>query len=534
MALGSREDLNTPLPAAVGHVRWTVLSYAAGKVITLAASVALARLLVPADFGVVMLAFVAMNVLGVFGDLGVGAAVVLRQDLDRRGLGTALSIVLATGAVLALGLAAVAPVLGRVLDEPRLGGVLAAMAPLTVLGAFTFFHQWLLQRDLAFRSRFFGLLAQAASYAVVAIAAAALGAGVWSIVAGHLAGQLAMTAVFLRVGPRLPPRFDRRIARSLLRSSRGFLLQNSAALAQQNADYLAIGSALGSAPLGLYSMAYRLSELPFLAIADPVTRVTFPTFAGMQARGEEVRDHYLATLRLVALVTVPCGVLLSAAAGPFTRFLYGDRWLPMAAALTALGVWGALKSVQWTVEWFLNSVGGAGAAGGLAIAVLVVQAPLLFVAASWGGIEAVGWALVAGVAVSMVVLVAFLRRRSSVGFGAHATALAPVAVAATAAWGAARAAASVSVRPAVACAASLTAGVAVYLALISALAPGGLGRAARQLRDAVRGSGTPAAFAPRPGGPEGGPSAPGGAAPVGPDRTGAPAATRPPATPPSS
>lgn len=527
MGLGTPDVDDSDLPAAVGGVRWTLLTYVVGKGITLAATIALARLLAPADFGVVMLAFVAINLIGLFGDLGLGATLVVRRDLDGRSLGTALALLLGTGALLGLVLAGAAPLLAGILEEPRLRGVLTALAPLTVIGAVTWFYQWLLQRELEFRVRFLGFLGQAAVYAAVAVGAAAAGAGVWSIVAGHLAGQVAMAAIFLARAPRVRPGFDRTVARDLLRSSGGFFLQNTATLVQQNADYLAIGHALGSAPLGLYSLAFRVSELPHLAVADPVAKVTFPTFARMQAAGEDVNRHYLSTLRIVALVTAPWGVLVSAVASPFIRLVYGSRWLPMVGALAVLAVWGAVKSIQSTIEWFLNAVGGSGAAGGVAAVVLALQLPALFLAADAGGIEGVAWVVLGGVALSAAALVKFVGARTGVGAGAHAVSLWPILVAAGTAWVAARSVAvAVGGPAAVACGAGVAVGTAVYLGLVTALAPGSVRMAVALVRQVVRAGGG-AARAP-------GPVAPAGAPRAAPGRSVEPGEPPPLPTPPGS
>ncbi len=59
----------------------------------------------------------------------------------------------------------------------------------------------------------------------------------------------------------------------------------------------------------------------------------------MRNRGEEVGSAFLSTLRLVALVACPIGVLLSAAAHPFTEVVFGEKWFPMIGPLAVLGVW---------------------------------------------------------------------------------------------------------------------------------------------------------------------------------------------------
>ncbi|MCU1451788.1 MAG: lipopolysaccharide biosynthesis protein [Acidimicrobiales bacterium] len=483
---------------AVGGVRWTLLTYAVSKAITFGATVVLSRILVPADFGVVMLAFAAINVVGLFGDLGLGATVVVRQDLDRRSLGTVLTLLLASGTVLAILLVATAPALSSAFHEPRLRGVLMTLAPLTIVGSFNWFYQWLLQRDLEFRKRFVGFAVQTAAYAFVAIGSAAFGAGIWSIVAGHLAGQVSMAVVYLVLARAIRPALDMRLARDLVRTSRGFLLQTAARLLQGDADYVAVGRTLGAARLGLYSMAFRLGELLYLAIADPVAKVTFPGFTRMRLRGEAVRHQYVEVLRLVALVTFPTGAVLSAVAVPFTRLVYGPHWLGMTGALSIMAVWGAVRCVQSTVEWLLNSVGGETQAGVVATVLLVVQVPLFFVAADSLGIAGVAWVLLGGVSVSLLVLVLFVAARIGVGLGEHVRAMGPVALASTGAWLAARAVSGHTPGSALVAFAIPTAlGVVVFLALVSVFVPGVVATTLDQARRAfLTPSGPPAAGPP--------------------------------------
>jgi PST family polysaccharide transporter len=361
--------------------------------------------------------------------------------------------------------------------------VLTALAPLTIVGSFNWFYQWVLQRDLEFRKRFVGFAFQTAAYALVAVGSAALGAGVWSIVAGHLAGQVSMAVVYLVLARAVRPALDTQLARDLFRTSRGFLLQTAARLVQGDADYVAVGRTLGAARLGLYSMSFRLGELLYLAIADPVAKVTFPGFTRMRRRGETVSGQYIEVLRLVALVTFPMGAVLSAVAVPFTSLVYGPKWLGMTGALSVMAVWGAVRCVQSTVEWLLNSVGGETSAGVVATILLVIQVPLFFVASDALGIAGVAWVLLGGVSASLLVLVLLVRGRIGVGLGDHVRALGPVALASTGAWLAARAMTHHSPGMALLAFAVPTAvGGVVFLALISVFVPRVLATTLRQVR----------------------------------------------------
>jgi hypothetical protein len=159
----------------------------------------------------------------------------------------------------------------------------------------------------------------------------------------------------------------------------------------------------------------------------------------------------------------------------------------MIGTLTVLGVWGAMRCIQTTIEWLMNSVGAANTAGTVAFVLLVVQVPLLFVAARLVGITAVAWVLLGGVIASSVILVMFARPRTGIGLSQHWFAIWPVAGACAGTWVAARAAhALVPSPPSLSLVATVAAGVAAYFILISAFARGSLAQAARYARDALR------------------------------------------------
>lgn len=473
---------------AVRGVPWTLFSYAGNKVITVTTTLVLARLLVPADFGVAALALLVVGVLNLIGDLGLAATFVLRQDLNERAKGTLLTMMLAMGATMAVVGAAISPLMGSLLDEPRLTNVLAVMSLSALLVAPTWFYEALLQRELEFRRRFAGMTAQSLTNAATALTLAALGAGVWSIVVGQLAATVAYGGVLLALAPyRVRPTFDRAAARDLFSTSSGFLVQTGASFTRENLDYAIVGRVLGSSSLGIYSVAYRLCDLTYWAVADPVAKVTFPAFARARERGEDISASFLAVLRLVALVVVPAGVFVSAAADPFTRTLFDEKWLPMIAPLTALGLWAAVRPVEATIGWLLNSVGAARSVGKVAALMLVPLAVGIVVAAHLGDLTTVAWVILADRMVALPTAALLARRHADVPLRAIWNALWPVAVAAAPAWFATHTAADAigHLHPLVALIGASLSGAGAFLAVLSIVAPGILPDAVRQARRTV-------------------------------------------------
>jgi PST family polysaccharide transporter len=469
---------------AVRGVVSTVLMFAGTKVITFGTTLVLARILTPSDFGLVALASVTIGLVALFSDLGLGGTLIVRKHLDDRISGTVFTLMLAMGVLTAALVAATAPLAAAIFDQPDLTPVLAVLGATVVLNAPTWFYSTILPRELEFWRRFQCQLAQSVTYAVVAIASAALGAGVWSLVAAQIAGTLVFALTLIAASPyRIRPSFERDAAVTAIREGRGFLAQSGLSYIELNADSMSVGGFLGSAQLGYYSMAFRVAELPYWAITEPVAKVTFPGFARMVHRGESVTASFLSVLRLVALVACPTGVLLSATAEPFTVTVFGSDWLPMIGVLSILGIWGTLNHIEASIGWLMNSVGRAGLNASTSAATLPAFLLGVILAAMLGDIEIVAWVLLAHVAVSLAIRMVAAARRLDVPLHEQWRAVRPVLFGCAIAWAAARAVSDALTWAApVTLIAALAAGAGAYLAVISIAEPGVVGRSIVQLR----------------------------------------------------
>jgi len=467
---------------ALRGVPWAVLSALGPRSLTLVTTLVLARLLAPSTFGLMAMAIVVLTVLRMLGELGLAGALVVRQDLDRRGQGAVLTMMLAGGALATVLALAFAPLAGILLPDSHATSVLAVLAASLLVGGFNSFYDAVLQRELCLGPRLVALGCQAVAQAVVSITLAAFGAGVWSLVAGYLAGIASFGLGAFALAPyRVRPRFDRATARSVLGTGSGFVLQGSAVYGQQNVDYVVVGGVLGTASLGLYSMAYRITAFPSSAIAEPIATVTFPAFAQMRHHGSEIEGAFLSALRTVSLVACPFGVLLSASAEPFTLALLGEEWSGMIGPFAVLGVWAAVRPVHITVGWLLVSLGHARAMGLVSVVLLAALAVALLVAARSGGLTAVALVMLAHVTLTLGLWATLVKRLAGVGLSVQWAAVRTIAAACLlawlTAWVVAQASGSAGATPALVL--SLVAGATAYLTTLRVLEPS-------VLRDGIR------------------------------------------------
>ncbi len=446
----------------VKSVPWTFVSFGATKVIALLTTVVLAHLLTPSDFGLMALATLAFGALGLFQDLGLGATLVLRQDFSERQMGTILTLLFFTSLAVTAIVIALTPLAAHLLDQPRLNSLLPVLAISSVFATFAWFYDSLFQREMEFRKRFIGQVTQTVVLAATSIALAIAGLGVWALVIGQDVSMLALSVIYLAMAShRVRPRLEWGVAREVFVTGRGFLAQGWLAWISENVDYMVVGRVLGETQLGFYSMAYRLSELTHFGIADPVAKITFPGFARMRSKGEDITTSYLSALRLVALLACVIGAVLSGAARPFTLGIFGADWEPMIGPLAVLGIWAAVVPVQVTIGWLLNSTGHAGTLGTLTAILLVPAIPALIVAAHIGA-TAVSWVILLQALLLVPLMAAVIQRHLGIHIVPHMRTLLPIAAATAAAWGVSR------------LVAEATTGIAPVISLVLAALPGAL------------------------------------------------------------
>ncbi|MGH8142013.1 MAG: lipopolysaccharide biosynthesis protein [Steroidobacteraceae bacterium] len=333
--------------SAISNVRWVGMSQGARLALQLGGLAVLSRLLSPAVFGLVAMAAVVTNFANLLRDLGTAAAVIQRKELSEATIAAAYWFSVGSGTIIGIALAAAAPLLASLFRRPDLTGLLRVLAlsfPLASLGTV---HQALLERDSRF-STVAGIEMLSSSVGLgVAILAAALGAGAYSIALQTVVVAGLSSLQFWRASPWRPRR-----AGALLRELRsiwhfsgplvGFNLINYLG---RNADAMIIGRLLGAVALGPYSMAYRLMLFPVQNFTYVANRALFPVYSRRQDSDQGVRELYLRTLGVIASITAPLMAGTLALRYPLVQVLMGPKWGLTAAVLTWLAPVGFIQSL---------------------------------------------------------------------------------------------------------------------------------------------------------------------------------------------
>jgi len=306
---------------------WTAWGTGAQAVIQLVVLVVLARLLAPAEFGVVSAALVVINFSRILYQFGLGPALVQRPVIEARHVGTAVTASAAFAALLGAALWLLAPLAARAMRIPDAGPVLRALAWMFPLLGLGLVPESLLQRELRFRwLANLDVAAFGVGYGAVGVTAAALGFGVWSLVAAHLGQSLVRTAVLLAARPPGRPSFDRRSFDELMYIGGGHTLARVANFCAHQGDNVVVGRWLGAEALGLYGRAYQLMATPATLLAGVLDKVLFPVMARMQGDAGRLAAMYTRGVALIAMLVLPASALLLVLAPELVRLALGPRW----------------------------------------------------------------------------------------------------------------------------------------------------------------------------------------------------------------
>ncbi len=332
---GARGNLTNRTLGGMLWMAWGKGATAVTQVLVLAV---LARLLSPADFGVVSAALLVIAFSGIFSRLGLGPALVQRPHLEPRHLETAAAVSILFGILIGIALWAAAPLVAGFFRMPQVGPVLRVLAWIFPLKGISVLAESMVLKELRFRwLANLDVLTFVLGYGLVGIICAANGLGVWALVAGHIAQSVLSTAALLVISP-LPRRLrlERRAFSELIYFGGGFTAAKIANHIALDADNLVVGRWLGPAALGIYGRAYQLMAMPAKLFGNALDDVLFPIMARIQDEVQRLATAYRRGIALIALVMLPASAVLFILAPELIQVVLGGGWAEVVAPFQVL------------------------------------------------------------------------------------------------------------------------------------------------------------------------------------------------------
>lgn len=350
---------------------WSATEGAGVAVLSFGSFAVMAVILEPRDFGVVALAGVPVFFLLMLVGHSFSDALVQREAVDREHIDTGFWGTIALGLLSMAACAALARPLAAALGEPEIAEALFALSLILPVNALAAVPAGLFRRALRFRVLAACSVAGRAAGAVVGIAAAFAGLGLWSLVAQQILGAL-VTAVAVLVATDWRPGLRVRLRH--LREMGGFgfyvsMSQVASGAGEQLLNFL-VGMLFGTAALGYFNVAWRMVQLVRSLLSSAVYHVGLSAFARLQNDRPALSRAYIQATRISCLVGFPIGIGMALLGPLLIQALFGSKWDASTTLLAVLALEFLPASYGMFISALYRSVGKA--SWGFATAVLYV------------------------------------------------------------------------------------------------------------------------------------------------------------------
>ena len=365
----------------------TMLSQAGLFCIQVAGLAVLARLLVPADFGVFGKTVALTGFITVLRSGGLSLATVQRAEVTHAQVSTLFWLNVALGFAAAALLAALSPLMAWFYRDPRVLWLVVVLAGSVVIDSFATQHTALMQRQMRFGTiGSVNVVARIAGF-LAAIWSAWLGAGYWALAIqlyGTGLARLVLTLWYCRWAPGLPRRGSGvRPMLALGANQSGFGILN---FANRNMDNILIGRYVSDVALGFYSQAYRLLLLPVQQINSPISSVVVPGLSRLQDQPERFARFYYRALGTIAFLGMPIVCFLLVDARAVIEIVLGPRWLPVVPIFQALGIAAFFGTFNVAGGWVYSSLGQTDRQLRQQLVVSPITILAFFVGLPWGAL----------------------------------------------------------------------------------------------------------------------------------------------------
>lgn len=396
---------------------WSFANNIVGRIGSFVVGIAMARILVPEDFGMYAVGFVVLTVMLSVNELGVSLSIIRQRGPVARIAPTVNSLSIGFSTILFAGAWFAAPAFCDLMNAPDAVGIVRLLSATVLTDGITAVPGALITRDFMQSTR---LVIDFISFGVstpIAIVLAMTGAGGWSLAWSALAGNLIGAVLTVAWAPqRFLPGFDPGAAREVLDFGLPLAGASLVLLLMLNVDYVIVSRMLGTASLGLYVLAFNLCAWPVVLVSTAIRRVSMAAFARSCERGRGP-ESFRQAMFLALILTIPMCCLLASYADDLVTFLYGEKWSQAASAIPCLALLGVARVAVELAYDYLVAVGRTLSNLWVHTVWLVALVPSLYLGARINGIAGVALAHSMVIIIVVFPLVAIVLHRGGVQVG---------------------------------------------------------------------------------------------------------------------
>ncbi|GAB4018580.1 colanic acid undecaprenyl disphosphate flippase WzxC [Spirosoma migulaei] len=391
---------------AMNGGKWITISTVISTLFQFTQVAILARVLAPADFGIVSISNLIIAFFQVFANLGFSNSIIYKQESDRNVLSTLYYLNLLIGLVIFIAIHATAPLIISFYHEPKLAQVLNLSSYYFVIAYFGQIYMFLLEKELRFKSVAIIDITGTVLGSAVTITLAYNGFHELSLIIGSLVMQTVKSILQITFGLRffIPRLFfnlsniKEHLRFGIFNMGDGFL-----GFVQANSDNIFLGGMMGVKMLGYYTIAYQLCVFPIMKLNPIILQVAYPILAKMKENTADLKKSYLKILDFISYCNMPLLAGLFITADAVVPLIYGPGWgqtIELIRIFVFVGLFICLSHPLYTVAF---TKGKPNLLFYLNLGTLIVKIPLVYVFGTYWGVMGIASAFLLTTFLNMVV-----------------------------------------------------------------------------------------------------------------------------------
>lgn len=422
----------------VSGMVWSSIQLIISRLFSFVIKLVLAKLLFPEQFGLVGMAAVFTSFVQVFNDLGIGAALVQRkkEKLSEVHYHTAFwsSVIWALGIYLLI-VFAVAPLAAIFYEEPLLEAIIPVLSIGVLCSPVNLVHKAILTRKMSFKKLAFIDNASSIVAGLMAVGLAFAGAGVWALVFNTVATLLIAMPLYFHATGWLP---KLQWGRQAFKDVFGFGVYTTGTqffnVLMLNMDYLLIGKLLSASALGVYTLAFVLTDTFRSQLTTMMNKVMYPVYGQKQDQHSVLRHFYYKIVKYNSICIYPVMVFLIVLGEPFVVEFFGTKWVEAILPLKILAFSVMIHLLVNSHATLIRGLGKAKVEMRMQLMKSVFYVPTIVLGIYWYGIVGAAWAYVINKVLEVVIAQYFLRKFLNVTMADLVTAVSPPLVASVVAF----------------------------------------------------------------------------------------------------
>lgn len=337
---------------------WTFTQQFGNQIIGFIVSLILARLLLPAEFGLIAMIAVFVAVGNGIIDSGLSLSIIRDTDADEKDFSTVFIFNIFAGLLIYTGIFFSAPLIADFYEQDLLTNIIRVYCLTFIFSAATSVHLALFTREMKFKVQTLTAIPAALIGGALGIFLAIEGFGVWSLVYSSLLTSLISAVLIWKYSHWFPSMIFKKDS-FIKHWNYGYKLGLANLLNRlfNNLYLVVIGKFFSPALLGFYSRAESTKQLPLSNIERALNKVSFPMFVGIKDDPERLKSVFRKLLKMVLYIVSPVLMISAALADPLFRFLFTEKWLPAVPYFQILCLGGLLLPLHSYNLTLLNVYG---------------------------------------------------------------------------------------------------------------------------------------------------------------------------------